>query len=207
MGHHELRWSESSYHAVHAVLANPVYRGTYVYGKNRCQTVLDETGVRREPMRRLLRADWQVLIKDRHQGYIDWPTFEANQQRMATNTHPRAHTEAAGGSGGAVREGGALLQGIARCGHCGRRLRTHYRGRTATPGHHCAGKVVAGDAASIGSISAAWQIDEAVVAAFLEALEPARLTGHARGGRATEKRPRGSTQAMAARRRAGAVPR
>ena len=39
-----------------------------------------------------------------------------------------------------MREGSALLQGIASCGHCGRRLMTHYRGRNSTPGYHCAGK-------------------------------------------------------------------
>jgi hypothetical protein len=68
-----------------------------------------------------------------------------------------------------------VLQGIARCGHCGRRLHTHYRGRTATPGYHCAGKVIVEGRGvyclNIGGV----QIDEAVVAAFLEALEPVRL--------------------------------
>jgi hypothetical protein len=39
-----------------------------------------------------------------------------------------------------VREGAALLQGLATCGKCGRRLHTHYRGRNATPGYHCSGK-------------------------------------------------------------------
>ncbi|MES0139588.1 recombinase family protein [Mesorhizobium sp. M0016] len=174
-GHHELRWSEASYHAVHSVLASPVYAGAYVYGKNRRETVLDETGARRKRIRKLPMDEWQVLIKDHHKGYIDWPTFEANQQRMAANTHPRPHAETDGGSGGAVREGGALLQGIARCGHCGRRLRTHYRGRNAAPGYHCAGKVIAEGRGvyclNVGGV----QIDQAVVAAFLEALEPVRL--------------------------------
>ena len=41
----------------------------------------------------------------------------------ARNTRPGPHK-----AGGAVREGSALLQGLASCGHCGRRLRTHYRG-------------------------------------------------------------------------------
>ncbi|CDX25048.1 conserved hypothetical protein [Mesorhizobium plurifarium] len=174
-GHHELRWSEASYHAVHSVLASPVYAGAYVYGKNRCETVLDETGARRKRMRKLSMDEWQVLIKDHHQGYIDWPTFETNQQRMANNTQPRPHSEGAERSAGAVREGGALLQGIARCGHCGRRLRTHYRGRNATPGYHCAGKAIV-DGRGVYCLNVGGlQIDEAVVAAFLEALEPARL--------------------------------
>ena len=41
---------------------------------------------------------------------------------------------------GAVREGSALLQGLAVCGKCWRRLRTHCVGRTASPGYHCLGK-------------------------------------------------------------------
>lgn len=116
-----------------------------------------------------------MLIKDHHPGYIDWPTFEANQQRMAANTQPRPHSGTSKHSAGAVREGGALLQGIACCGHCGRRLRTHYRGRNAAPGYHCAGKIIVEGRGvyclNVGGV----QIDEAVVAAFLEALEPARL--------------------------------
>ena len=74
-----------------------------------------------------------------------------------------------------MREGSALLQGLASCGHCGRRLKTHYRGRNTTPGYHCAGKtIVEGRGCyclSVGGV----QIDEAVAKTFLEALEPAKL--------------------------------
>jgi hypothetical protein len=59
-------------------------------------------------------------------------------------------------------DGSALLQGLASCGHCGRRLHRHYRGRNASPGYHCPGKVlVAGRGIyclNVGGI----QIDEAV---------------------------------------------
>jgi hypothetical protein len=76
---------------------------------------------------------------------------------------------------GAVREGGALLQGLASCGHCGRRLHTHYRGRNSTPGYHCAGKtLVEGRGVfclNVGGV----HIDDAVTKAFIAALEPAKL--------------------------------
>ena len=174
-GQRELRWGEASYHALHSVLTNPVYAGAYVYGRHRCETVLDATGARRKRVRKLPQGDWQVLIKDHHQGYIDWQTYEANQQRMANNTQPRPHAKAQEQARGAAREGSALLQGIARCGHCGRRLRTHYRGRNAAPGYHCAGKtIVEGRGVyclNVGGV----QIDAAVAQAFLAALEPARL--------------------------------
>jgi DNA invertase Pin-like site-specific DNA recombinase/uncharacterized protein YndB with AHSA1/START domain len=166
----EIRWVEASYTAIHHVLANPVYAGAYAYGRTRREIVLDAAGGRKKRLRRLPRAEWQVLIPDHHPGFIDWQTYEANQERLAHNTRPGPHKE-----GGAVREGAALLQGLARCGHCGRRLHTHYRGRNPAPGYHCPGKVLAeGRGAyclSIGGI----QIDEAVTGAFLAALQPARL--------------------------------
>ena len=166
----EIRWVEASYTAIHHVLTNPVYAGAYAYGKTRQETVLDAAGGRRKRLRHLPRAEWQVLIPEHHPGFIDWQTYEANQERLASNTRPGPHK-----AGGAVREGGALLQGLARCGHCGRRLHTHYRGRNASPGYHCPGKVlVAGRGVyclNIGGV----QIDEAVTRTFIAALEPARL--------------------------------
>jgi hypothetical protein len=57
------------------------------------------------------RSEWQVLIKDHHPGFIDWQTYEDNQARIAKNTRPGPHKT------GAVREGSALLQGLANCGH------------------------------------------------------------------------------------------
>src|SRR5262249_36948049 len=166
----EIRWVEASYTAIHQVLTNPVYAGAYVYGRTRHDIVLDATGGRKKRVRHLPRAEWQVLIPDHHPGFIDWQTYEANQERIARNTRPGPHQ-----AGGAVREGGALLQGLARCGHCGRRLHTHYRGRNASPGYHCAGKVLVENRGvyclNIGGI----QIDAVVTRTFVAALEPAGL--------------------------------
>jgi DNA invertase Pin-like site-specific DNA recombinase len=126
----EVRWIDPSYTAIHHVLSNPVYAGAYVYGKTRREITLDAMGVRKKRSRRLPRSEWSVLIQEHHAGYIDWQTYEANQVRITANTHPKPHH-----AGGAVREGSALLQGLATCGHCGRKLRTHYRGRSVAPGY------------------------------------------------------------------------
>ena len=67
-----------------------------------------------------------------------------------------------------------MLQGIATCGHCGRRLRTHYRGTNATPGYHCAGKHIVEGRASCLSVGGV-QIDQAVSRALLEAVQPAAI--------------------------------
>jgi DNA invertase Pin-like site-specific DNA recombinase len=162
----EPRWVVPTYTHVHSVLTNPVYAGAYVYGKTRHERYLDEHGHPRERIRRLPRADWEVLIKNHHPGFIDWATYERNQARIASNAPARASE-----SGGAVREGAALLQGIALCGHCGRGLKVHYDGRR--PGYHCPGHEFAigreGWCQRVGGV----QIDEAVAGALLGALTPA----------------------------------
>ena len=86
--HAEIRWVDASYHAIHQVLTNPVYAGAYVYGKTRTEMTLDASGVRRKRIRLLPRDHWQVLIKEHHEGFIDWQTYEANQQRIARTRDP-----------------------------------------------------------------------------------------------------------------------
>jgi DNA invertase Pin-like site-specific DNA recombinase/uncharacterized protein YndB with AHSA1/START domain/predicted DNA-binding transcriptional regulator AlpA len=165
-----IRWATPTYTALHHILTNPVYAGTYTYGKTKYERYVDEHGAVRKRIRHLPMEQWAVLIQDHHPGFIDWATFQANQARLDSNTRPQAHQ-----SGGAVREGSALLQGIATCGHCGRRLHTHYRGRNSTPGYHCSGKdLVNGRGVyclNVGGLA----IEQAVANAFLEAVTPAAV--------------------------------
>jgi excisionase family DNA binding protein len=165
---HDIRWVAPTYTAIHHILRNPVYAGAYTYGKTRRERYLDDTGVLKRRMRRLPRSEWAVVIRDHHDGFIDWASFEANQARLGANIRPQPHQ-----AGGAVREGAALLQGLASCGHCGRRLHTHYRGRSHTPGYHCANKGIENGRGvyclNIGGL----QIDQALAMSFLQALEPA----------------------------------
>lgn len=164
----EIRWGAPTYTGIHNILTSPVYAGAYVYGKTRHDRVLDEQGKIKKRRRKLPQSQWAVLIQGHHEGFIDWATYEANQARIGTNIRPRAHQPE-----GAVREGAALLQGIATCGHCGRKLRTQYPGRNARPGYYCAGKnIVNGRGVHCLNIGGV-QIDQAVSDALLEALKPA----------------------------------
>ncbi len=166
----EIRWVAPTYTALHHVLSSPVYAGAYAYGKSRHQRYVDAQGMLRRRTRHLPMAEWSVLLPEHHPGFIDWATFQANQARIDTNIHPQPHQ-----AGGAVREGAALLQGLATCGKCGRRLHTHYRGRNSSPGYHCAGKdIVQGRGVyclNVGGV----QIDQAVVEAFLRTVTPAAV--------------------------------
>jgi DNA invertase Pin-like site-specific DNA recombinase len=173
----DVRWVVPTYHAIHGVLAHPCYAGAYTYGRTRFERYIDVQGNVRRRSRRLPRGEWSVLIRDHHPGYIDWETYEANLLRIDNNTRPKAHDSDTEGSadqaGGAVREGSALLQGLAVCGHCGRRLKTHYRGRNSQPGYHCPGKTVVNGRGEYCLNVGGRQIDTAVTAAFLTALQPA----------------------------------
>lgn len=166
----QIRWVAPTYTAVHHILTSPVYAGAYTYGKSRCERYVDENGTVRKRIRKLPMDQWGVLIREHHAGFIDWATYESIQKRLDSNTRPGPHRK-----GGVVREGAALLQGIGVCGHCGRRLSTHYRGRNSTPGYHCAGKnIVEGRGLyclNVGGVA----IDEAVAQAFLEAVTPAAV--------------------------------
>lgn len=169
----ELTWVEPTYHAVHNVLTHPAYAGAYTFGRTRAQRYVDEDGQVRTRRRKLPQDQWEVCIVDHHEGFIDWEVYHANQARIGANIRSRAHQPGTG----AVREGCALLQGLATCGTCGRKLAVYYSGpHKATPGYYCTGKGTLVEGRNvhhlrIGGIA----IDTAVVDAFLAALEPAAL--------------------------------
>ena len=163
-----IRWVDPSYLAIYHVLTNPVYAGAYAYGKSRHSVTLDASGARKKRVRKLPRSQWPVFIPNHHQGFIDWDTYEANCARISANTHPQPHYSGTG----AVREGSALLQGLAVCGKCGRKLRTHYVGRTASPGYHCSGKDIVEGRGVYCLNTGAGRIDETVALTVLAALEP-----------------------------------
>ena len=166
----EIQWITPTYRSIHQVLTNPVYAGAYVYGRSRSEQYVDEQGIVRKRSRRLPMKQWPVLIHDHHVGFLDWPTFEDNQVRVRSNARAERHQ-----SGGAVREGSALLQGIASCGHCGRSLFTYYRGKNATPGYRCSANDLGSNDGhycfNVGAVS----IDRAVADAFLDAITPAAV--------------------------------
>jgi len=167
---HQLRGVTPTYIAIYNVLSNPVYAGAYVYGKTRQERYVDEQGTVRSRIRHLPKDEWSVFLPEHHDGFIDWATFEAIQARLHANIPAELHH-----AGRALREGSALLQGLAICGNCGRRLLIAYEGTNSTPRYYCRGEELnqgrSGFCLTVGGL----MIDQAVTNAFLDALTPAAV--------------------------------
>ncbi len=182
--HGEIQWAVPSYHQIHSVLESPVYAGAYAFGKTRRERYVDEHGNTRQRMRRLPQAEWGVLIWEHHPGFIDKATYERNRERIASNTRPRVHE-----AGGAVREGQALLQGIAVCKRCGRKLNVAYDGRRGKgrPTYYCPGRILVENRGSWCLRVGGGQIDHAVAGALLAALTPAGVKAALHAAEALEQ--------------------
>ncbi|MFZ3180048.1 MAG: recombinase family protein [Methylocystis silviterrae] len=120
-----IEWKAPVYHTLYHVLTNPVYAGSYAYGRRGTRVTIE--GGRKRIMRDNLRRnwkDWEVLIHDHHEGYISWAEFERNQHLIADNANGKSYM-----GRGSVRRGEALLPGLFRCARCGRRLHIQYTGK------------------------------------------------------------------------------
>src|SRR6266498_734643 len=123
----ELSWMPLRHWRVLRTLHNPRYAGAFVYGRARGRKTLDgKITVEQVP-----RDQWIALIYDAHPGYITWDQFETNQQLLTVNAQAHSSDRAAG----PAREGPALLQGLAVCGRCGRRMNVgdHHRRGVEVP--------------------------------------------------------------------------
>ena len=159
-----IAWRLPLYNTVHNILTNPVYAGAYAFGRTTSK-ILVEDG--RKRVRRGLRrpqSDWDVLIKDQHEGYITWAEFERNQRVITDNATGKGSAIARG----AARQGELILAGLLRCGHCGRKM---YVGYGKSGRYYCQGAIVnhgTERCISFGGLKA----DQAVGVEVLRVLKP-----------------------------------
>ena len=147
-----MSWQDADYKRVRAILRNPMMAGIYAWGR------------RPGPLEGPHSEHWEVWIPDHHEGYVDLPAWHRIQDELFRNQGKRASDR------GALREGAALLQGLAVCGHCGRSMGVRYnrswhyicRGRMSAKGSH-------DGCLSVGGV----RIDRLVAKHFLEAAGPA----------------------------------
>lgn len=162
-----VEWKLPVYNTIHHMLTNPIYAGAYAFGRTGRRITIE--GGRKRIVRgfRKERGEWEALIIDRHEGYISWDEFERNQRLIADNANGKSFM-----SRGSVRRGEALLAGLLRCGHCGRKLHVAYSGTNGSAGrYHCRGGQInhGGEPCiSFGGM----RVDRAVGAEVIERLQP-----------------------------------
>jgi len=164
-GSAKIIWSPATYPAVRQFLTNPCYAGAYVYGKKRSIRSVGQGEAIVVRRKTVPRSQWRVTIWEHHPGYITQAQYEQNQQRFAKNTLRKF---VAGEASTVLREGRGLLQGLLRCGHCGRRMFPQYPTKAAT-------RYVCDAQPRPCQTVAGARIDQAVVGAFHEALAPATM--------------------------------
>jgi DNA invertase Pin-like site-specific DNA recombinase len=164
----ELAWMPLTHWRVLRTLHNPRYAGAFVYGRRRGTTSANG----KNSLQPLPRDQWTALIPGAHPGYITWETYEANQQTLLGNAAARGTDRAAG----PAREGTALLQGLAICGRCGRRMTVayHTRGGTQIPDYQCMRECIDNAGPRCQAIPGA-AADAAIGQLLLEALTPLTL--------------------------------
>src|SRR5712692_3473218 len=166
---HEVAWREDDSARVRSILQNPAYAGAYVYGRRQRDPSRCRPGSLRGTVK-IPIADWAVCLQAAHPGYISWEEFMANQRRQADNTnrYEAGHT-------GAPRRGAALLQGIAVCGRCGRRMSLRYTGPTGDYPVYCCRVDKSQRGGALCQEVRALAVDELVEGVLLEALAPDRI--------------------------------
>jgi len=174
VGQRRVRWTRASYGAVHDFLTNPAYAGAFVFGRTRTEKHLADDGRVRRRTVQVPLEQWSVCIPDHHPGYVSWDEYLATRERLRANVIRR------GEGGGAAREGTALVQGIVRCGRCGRRMQVAYSGThgrvpryACVRAHHLHG--VDHACQSLDGV----RLEKAIAAAFLEAVTPAGIRASA----------------------------
>ena len=123
-------WRRPSYSAIHRIIENPVYGGTYAYGKTAVAAGYGADGVSMKA-RRKARSEWLALMPNAHEGYVSWERFEAIRTMVSSNVPTGRHH-------GAPKHGDALLAGLIRCKRCGRKLTVRYTGtKHGIPRYSC----------------------------------------------------------------------
>src|SRR4051794_18298574 len=174
VGQRRIRWARPSYGAVHDFLTNPAYAGAFVFGRQRRQKRLDAQGRIQVRDVDVPLEEWSVCLPEHHPGYVSWPEYLQTRERLRSNVRPR------GEGGGAAREGAALLQGILRCGRCGRRMQVGYAGTDGKVRRYACvrGHLLHATDQTCQSLGGG-RLDKAVAAAFLDAVTPASLAATA----------------------------
>lgn len=166
----EIVWRLPTESRLRCILRNPCYAGALAYGKTDAKVVVEDGRAHKSSTRtRKPQEKWKVLLLDNHDGYITWQEYQENLAMLEANSKQREPT-----ADGVAKKGTALLGGLLRCSHCGRKLFVGYGKDRKQPRYLChGGRRTRGSAAcqSLGGVI----LDRAVSDLVLEAIQPAGI--------------------------------
>jgi DNA invertase Pin-like site-specific DNA recombinase len=169
----KLIWGQLTLTRTLAVLKNPSYAGTYVYGRYHYEKFLSQEGTLQARMIKRPQNDWQVTIHEHHDGYITWDDFLENQIRLERNqTNGKDNLLP-----GPVREGLALLHGLLVCSYCGHKITVRYQGHGGiAPYYQCSWKRKEGGTGTKDCLSIRCEpVDETVSQRILSVIKPKQI--------------------------------
>jgi DNA invertase Pin-like site-specific DNA recombinase len=165
----ELAWQPLRHWRVLRTLHNPRYAGAFVYGQRR---EIRNPATGKMTTINVPREQWFAFFPDTHPGYLTLEQFEANQATLLANAQAVGRER----DKGPAREGTALLQGLAICGTCGRRMsvRYHTRRGVEVPDYQCMRECIEGAASRCMLVPGAG-VDAAIGQLLLDTLTPLAL--------------------------------
>jgi DNA invertase Pin-like site-specific DNA recombinase len=163
----QLVWQRPRRSTLYEMLRNPFYAGAYAYGRCPVNPTRRTPGKAKAGRRTAPPDEWVCLLRDKVPAYISWDQYEENRRRLAANDRGR-------GSKVATGRAPTLLNGIVRCGHCGRPMLAHNARPTANPRYACAHEFAEYGGPRCQSVTAAYT-DRLIEALVLRAVEPAAL--------------------------------
>jgi DNA invertase Pin-like site-specific DNA recombinase len=171
-------WKQPTVPAILGILKNPAYAGAFVYGRTRTTSTGPLPTDKRQ--QRLPMEQWKILVKNVYPAYIPWETFEHIQAMLRDNyaEYDRNKTR------GIPRPGKALLHGIVSCGECGHKMVVQYKHGTRYLCNYLRQQYHV----PVCQYIPADPVDDAVVAAFFQALSPVELDAYAAAVNAQQTR-------------------
>jgi hypothetical protein len=166
-GKGRLEWRRPRRSALYEMLRHPIYAGAYAYGRSPLDPTRRVAGKPKSGRWNAPPEEWVCLLRDAVPAYIPWEQFEANRRRLTAN-------DRGPGSKRATGRAPTLLNGIVRCGRCGKPMGARNARASANPRYACDWELREFGGPRCQSLVAAYP-DRLIESLVLKAVEPASL--------------------------------
>jgi DNA invertase Pin-like site-specific DNA recombinase len=166
-GKGQLVWQRPRRSAFYEMLRHPIYAGVYSYGRSPFDPARRVAGKPKSGRWNAPPEEWVCLLRDAVPAYIPWEQFQANQQRLAANDRGPGSKKATG-------RAPTLLNGVVRCGRCGKPMGARNARASANPRYACDWEFREYGGPRCQSLVAAYP-DRLIESLVLKAVEPASL--------------------------------